>query len=48
MANPNGLSSVLRSIMPKVIYIPAMKLLQDETNPAKANSAAKNIMSSLI
>lgn len=48
MANPNGLSSVLRSIMPKVIYIPAMKLLQDETNPTKANSAAKNIMSSLI
>ncbi|GGA49983.1 AAA family ATPase [Psychrobacillus lasiicapitis] len=48
MANPNGLSSVLRSIMPKVIYIPAMKLLQDETNPTKTNSAAKNIMSSLI
>ncbi|MCK1995342.1 ATP-dependent endonuclease [Peribacillus muralis] len=47
-ANPNGLSSVLRSIMPKVIYIPAMKLLEDETNTTKANSAAKNIMSSLI
>jgi len=48
MPNPNGLSSVLRSIMPKVIYIPAMKLLQDETNTTKANSAAKNIISSLI
>ncbi|MBM7580810.1 AAA family ATPase [Jeotgalibacillus terrae] len=48
MANPNGLSSVLRSIMPKVVYIPAMKLLEDETNTSKANSAAKNLMSSLI
>lgn len=48
MANPNGLSSVLRSIMPKVIYVPAMKLLEDETNTSKTNSAAKNIMSSLI
>lgn len=48
MKNPNGLSSVLRSIMPKVIYIPAMKMLEDETNTTKANSAAKTIMSSLI
>jgi len=48
MENPNGLSSVLRSIMPKVIYIPAMKMLEDETNTSKSNSAAKTIMSSLI
>lgn len=46
--NPNGFSSKTRSIMPKVIYVPAVKLIEDEADANKNNSAANQITSILF
>lgn len=46
--NPNGFSSKTRSIMPKVIYVPAVKLIEDEADSNKNNSAANQLSSILF
>ncbi|WP_342528515.1 AAA family ATPase [Chryseomicrobium sp. FSL W7-1435] len=48
MKNPNGFSSNLRSIMPKVIYVPAVKLIDDEADANKNKSAANQIAAALF
>lgn len=48
MDNPNGLSSNIRSIMPKVIYVPAVKLIDEEADSNKNKSAANQITSALF
>ncbi len=46
--NPNGLSSKLRTIMPRVIYVPAVKLINEEADANKNKSAANQIASALF
>lgn len=46
--NPNGLASKIRSIMPKVIYVPAVKLTNEEADANKNRSAANQIASALF
>lgn len=48
MENPNGFASNLRSIMPKIIYVPAVKLIDDEADANKNKSAANQIASALF
>lgn len=46
--NPNGFSSKFRTIMPKVIYVPAVKLAEEEASAQKNKSAANLIVSALF
>jgi putative ATP-dependent endonuclease of the OLD family len=46
--NPNGLSANLRHIMPRVIYVPAVKLINEEADANKNKSAANQIASALF
>ncbi|QSF97094.1 OLD family endonuclease [Bacillus paralicheniformis] len=46
--NPNGFASNIRSIMPKVVYVPAVKLIDDETDTNKNKSAANQIAAALF
>jgi putative ATP-dependent endonuclease of the OLD family len=46
--NPNGLPSKLRTIMPRVIYVPAVKLINEEADANKNKSAANQIASALF
>ncbi|MEV3700034.1 AAA family ATPase [Paenibacillus larvae] len=46
--NPNGFASKFRSIMPKVIYVPAVKLAEEEASAQKNKSAANLIVSALF
>lgn len=48
LPNPNGFSSKIRSIMPRVIYVPAVKLISDEADANKNKSAANQIASALF
>ncbi|MEC3196128.1 AAA family ATPase [Bacillus cereus] len=48
MKNPNGFASNIRSVMPKVIYVPAVKLIDEEADANKSKSAASQIMSALF
>lgn len=46
--NPNGFASKIRSIMPRVIYVPAVKLINEEADANKNRSAANLIASALF
>jgi len=46
--NPNGFASNIRSVLPKVIYVPAVKLIEDEADSTKTKSAANQITSALF
>ncbi|MCM3098869.1 ATP-dependent nuclease [Priestia megaterium] len=48
MKNPNGFASNIRSVMPKVIYVPAVKLIDEEADANKNKSAANQITSALF
>lgn len=48
MKNPNGFASNIRSVMPKVIYVPAVKLINDEADANKSKSAANQITAALF
>ncbi|SDP38343.1 ATP-dependent nuclease [Halobacillus aidingensis] len=48
MDNPNGFASKLRSVLPKVVYVPAVKLIDDEADANKSKSAANQITSALF
>ncbi|MFS0667198.1 AAA family ATPase [Peribacillus frigoritolerans] len=47
-ANPNGFASKIRQIMPRVIYVPAVKMINDEADANKSKSAANQIASALF
>lgn len=46
--NPNGFASNIRSVLPKVIYVPAVKLIEDEADSSKNKSAASQLTSILF
>lgn len=46
--NPNGFASNLRSVLPKVIYVPAVKLIDDEADASKSKSSASLLTSVLF
>lgn len=46
--NPNGIASNLRSILPKIIYVPAVKVISDEASAQKSKSAANSIAAALF
>jgi putative ATP-dependent endonuclease of the OLD family len=48
MRNPNGFASNIRSVMPKVIYVPAVKLIDEEADANKTKSAANQITAALF
>lgn len=48
MPNPNGIASKLRAIMPRVIYVPAVKLIDEEADANKSKSAANQITAALF
>lgn len=48
MKNPNGFASNIRSVMPKVIYVPAVKLIDEEADANKSKSAANQITAALF
>lgn len=48
MRNPNGFASNIRSVMPKVIYVPAVKLIDEEADANKSKSAANQITAALF
>ncbi|MGM9986260.1 MAG: AAA family ATPase [Bacillaceae bacterium] len=48
VSNPNGLASKLRTFMPKVIYVPAVKMTSEEADANKTKSAASQIASLLF
>jgi putative ATP-dependent endonuclease of the OLD family len=48
MKNPNGFASNIRSVMPKVIYVPAVKLIDEEADANKNKSAANQITAALF
>lgn len=48
MKNPNGFASNIRSVMPKVIYVPAVKLIAEEADANKSKSAANQITAALF
>lgn len=48
MKHPNGFASNIRSIMPKVIYVPAVKLIDEEADANKSKSAANQITAALF
>ncbi|PKG24374.1 AAA family ATPase [Niallia nealsonii] len=48
MKNPNGFASIIRSVMPKVIYVPAVKLINEEADANKNKSAANQITAALF
>lgn len=46
--NPNGFASNIRSVLPKVIYVPAVKMIEEEADSTKNKSAANQLTSILF